>query len=342
MATYLNLNDLEADYRIAKRLPAELAYRYRALPLAENGGCITVAMANPEDREAQEAITVALGSPMYVVRASPEYIHRLIAKLWPEISQHPRQLLLCEFSPQAEPDLQVYSQNLAASLGAQLHRIEIADLQNLCAALHEGIAETQADLVICKIPEQPGLERLIKGSVESKLLNALPVSILFALQLRWPLKTILLVIRNEQIDDSAIDWTVNLAKHTHAAVTVLPLIVPVPAMYRRLETDQTSLAALLSTECALGRQVRDVARRLVEWEIDGTLRLRNEAPTWQINREINEGDYDLVVIAAERVGWLRKLMSVELVYPLLTWLERPILVTKQPSRRTESANDTRK
>ena len=46
---YLTLDELTADRELARRLPPDLAWRYHALPLAEDNGRVTVAMADPDD-----------------------------------------------------------------------------------------------------------------------------------------------------------------------------------------------------------------------------------------------------------------------------------------------------
>ena len=65
---------------------------------------------------------------------------------------------------------------------------------------------------------------------------------------------------------------------------------------------QQGLNALLTTDTALGQQMRRLSQRLVNWEIEGTLRLYQGPPDQQIRREIAEGNYDLIATAAEPLG----------------------------------------
>ena len=64
-----------------------------------------------------------------------------------------------------------------------------------------------------------------------------------------------------------------LARPSAAAVTVLAVVPPVPAMYQGLSRMEQSVAALLTTDTTLGRQMHQVVRRLAECKVDGTLRL---------------------------------------------------------------------
>jgi hypothetical protein len=87
---YLTLDQLDADPMLAQRLPAELARRYHALPVAEDNGRITVVMADPEDVAACDAIASALGignrvqqpSPLFLVRGDPSSIDALVSHVW--------------------------------------------------------------------------------------------------------------------------------------------------------------------------------------------------------------------------------------------------------------------
>jgi len=144
---------------------------------------------------------------------------------------------------------------------------------------------------------------------------------------RWPLRRLLLVVRGEEIDDAAVDWAVRLARPSGAAVTALAVVPPAPAMYDRWARMRGGLDVLLTTDTALGREMRRVARWLVDWEVEGTLRLRQGAPDQQIRYQVAQGDYDLIVVAARPNGRRRWLLG-ERVLSLLRWADRPVLVAK--------------
>lgn len=58
---YLARDQQATEPDLAQRLPPHVAMRYHALPLAEDNGRITVAMADPDDADAREAIVAARG-----------------------------------------------------------------------------------------------------------------------------------------------------------------------------------------------------------------------------------------------------------------------------------------
>jgi nucleotide-binding universal stress UspA family protein len=139
---------------------------------------------------------------------------------------------------------------------------------------------------------------------------------------------VLLIIRGLETDDVAVDWTVRLAQPSHASVTVLPLVPSVPSMCTQMATMQHGLAQWLATDTALGQQMRSIAQQLANWETKGKLRLRQGPAELQIQHEVVEGDYDLIVIAADPANRWSRRVSGELVTPLLRCTNRPVLIAK--------------
>jgi nucleotide-binding universal stress UspA family protein len=313
---YLKLDNLAADPELAGRLPPDLAWRYHALPLAEDKGCITVAMAAPEDAEAREAVVAALGPGSYVVKGSAWAIDARLAEIW------------------GNDELWDYTQALGALLGAHLGRMSTA--QDVDALVKEG-GHTHCDLVIVAGPARgkrchPLIRRLLSRSTADGVLasqqNALPFAVLVAPRPRWPLKRILLVICGESADNGAVDWVLRLARPSTAAVTALAVVPPVPAMYHGLSRMEQGLASLLATDTTFGQQMHQVARRLAECKVDGTLRLRQGIPDQQICREVAEGDHDLIVMATKPCRWWLRQLKGDPICSLLSWVDRPVLLAE--------------
>ena len=120
-----------------------------------------------------------------------------------------------------------------------------------------------------------------------------------------------------------------MARPSHARVTVLALVPPSPAMYQRAATYMPhGLSDWLATDTPLGHQLRRIAQELTNWEVEGTLHFRQGSPQQQIQSEISSGDCDLVIIAADPSDWwLRRLLG-EVVNPLLHRIDRPVLIAK--------------
>lgn len=323
---HLDLNSLEPNINLARQLPLDLARRYHALPVGKDGDRITVAMADPNDAKARDAIMSTLGKSTCLVHADINTIDRFLEDLRFEKIDHSLNFLTWLSPDPISLVVKTYAQKLSALLGAHLSCFETSKSSiGACRALVEETKVAKPDIVIFRAPCQSLIERFVAISVENMLTELLPASSLLVCGYRWPIKKILLVIQNDGSDEAAINWALKLGKPSSAFVTVLTITAPVPKTYAQIQPD---VATLLTTECPVGRKMRWVARRLADWEIEGTLRLRNESPSDQIQCEMIEGDHDLIIIAAEPKNRLRRRIYGELIKPLLNCADRPLLIAK--------------
>ncbi len=326
---YLDFNRLEAISKLAGLLPPDLACRYHALPVAEDGERITVAMADPGDKDAREAIMAVLGPSACFVRADAQVIDSLLAKFWEKASNPTSELLLWASTSAFADEIDAYAEDLATLLGAHLSRFETPKTGNEAyRVLASEVKRTKADIVILGSNEQTTLNRLLEVRPEYTLADRLSTSLLVVRQPCWPIINVLLVLRNEGKEETAVDWTVRFAQPSCADVTVLPLTIPAPAMCDQDPRLSYSIDTLLTSDSKLGKKLRFVAQRLVDSEINGTLRLREEPPIWQIRFELLEKDYDLIVIDCKPRNRLYRWVLGELVNPLLSRTDIPVLITK--------------
>lgn len=328
-ATHLALDDLVLNPSIARRLPPAVAFRYHALPLAGDCDQITVAMADPDDAIALAAVTDALGTEPYVVHSDPEAIDELLAEIWPDETPRRHVLrLLVYYQASPNPDrVQAYAQCLADLFGGHLTDFSPttegdATFDDLIKAAHS------YDLVIFGEPDQTLIQRLLSGAAELKAAEQMPSSVLIAHQPRQKLHHILLIIRGQETDNVAVDWAIRLAQPSQANVTVLAVVAHMPATCDHVTRMQQGIAQWLATDTTLGRQMRRIAQNLASWETRGTLRFRQGPAETQIQREVVEGDHDLIVIAADPSSWWSRRLLGELVTPLLRCTNRPVLVAK--------------
>ncbi|HHH20112.1 MAG TPA: type II/IV secretion system protein [Campylobacterales bacterium] len=79
---YVELIEVDIDYKLVKRLPIKQLMRYNAMPLYAEDATVTVAFENPADFEAKGAIERFFrGKIMEVVIAKPQMIKRELLKL---------------------------------------------------------------------------------------------------------------------------------------------------------------------------------------------------------------------------------------------------------------------
>lgn len=324
----LALDGLVINRKLARRLPPGVAFRYRVLPLAEDNGCITVAMADPDDTAARVAVAAALGNRLYIVQAAPQVIDSLLIEIWPEQADHPMRLLVYHQASPIADQVQAYAHYLSDLLGGQL-----TDFQRVAGpdATFEDLIEEGGrghDLIIFGEPDQSLVERLLSGPADLKASELMPTSLLIARRSRWPLRRLLLISRGSETDHVAVDWTTRLAQPSQAAVTVLAVVPDMPTMCTPATQIGCGLADWLATDTILGQQLRRIAQHLERWGTEGTLRFRQGPPDRQIQHEVAQADYDLILIAADPASWWLRRLQGELISPLLRRANRPVLIAK--------------
>jgi nucleotide-binding universal stress UspA family protein len=261
-----------------------------------------------------------------VVQDDPLTIDAQLARVWEDAAYRRPKLQVCAFPDPPPGELWNYSQALGALLGAHLGRLATAEEVN---ALSMKAGRADCDLIIFGQASHPLIPCLLSRSTAEDALSTRQTDaafgVLVAQEPRWPLERILLVLCGESEDNIAVDWALRLACPSTAAVTVLAVVPPVPAMYHGLSRMEQTLRSLLTTDTALGRQMRQVAWRLAEWKLDGTLRLRQGRPDQQICREMAEGDHDLIVLATKPCRWWLRHLKGDPICSLLNKVNRPLL-----------------
>lgn len=225
-------------------------------------------------------------------------------------------------------DTWTYARQIASLLGGRLNqfRLEKSSRPTLKALTAE--AEQGYGLLVLGEPEEPALTRLFRRPLACQVAERTPISTLVARRPRWPLRKILLVIRNAASDDTAVRWVTRLADPARTTVTLLVLHPYGPVLASREMRMQQGLSALTAHDGHLPAAVCRAANRLLNQRIESYLRFRGEPADLQLHHELKDNDYDLTVVAAEpHDWWLRRLLG-ELVAPLLKMSNRPVLIAR--------------
>jgi len=217
---------------------------------------------------------------------------------------------------------------LAALLGDTLITCDwigsaAADLPERLAAL-----ATSHELLVLGGPQPSFLERLLGRQPGCEAALQAPIPTLIVRQPRWPLERILLVVRADGRDGTAVSWAARLAKASHAAVTLLAAVPTLPLMYGPQRHARAGLDVLLTATTDAGGQIRTLARHITDCGIDGTLRLRQGEPARQIRWEVAESNPDLIVLVADACTRLPHWLLDDLALSLLHWIDRPVLITR--------------
>ena len=188
------------------------------------------------------------------------------------------------------------------------------------------VERSRPDLVIFQAHNLPLPEQVLPDFASQKMTGQAPTSILIAQNPRWPLATILLVLPDGgPIDNPAINWTIQFARASQAAVSVLPLLPPSSSLQGAAA--RHSVQSLLQTKDPLGQKLRHIAQRFSDDEIKGSFKLREGEPQDQLRCEILVSDPDLVIIAAEPQSYLWQWVYGNQFVPLLVSINCPVLIS---------------
>jgi len=325
---YLRLDCIKTDVQLMRLLPSDIARRYHALPVATAGGKITIAMASPEDTTASDAVAAVIGLPVCFVQANLKEIEQRLDEIWLQVPTHRPRLLLWSPKTDSEPTLLSYSLSLANQLGTNLEQVNISlqDSQSF-TKLNHAVERIRPDLVILQPCNLTLLDQALSNFASSKTVGQDPISVLIVQNPRWPLRTILLVLpEGDIVDNPAINWTIQFARASQVAVSVLPLLLTSSSL--RSAAAPHSVQTLLETKDPLGQKMRHIAQRFSEDGIKGSFKLREGEPQDQLRRELLASNPNLVVIAAEQQSDLWQWVSVNKFVPLLESIDCPVLISR--------------
>lgn len=318
VAESLVLDHLEPDPNVARRLSPSLAFRHCALPVAEGDQRLTVAMADPADSTARQAVVNALGRESCLVQGDATVINAALYQIWSEMERLHSRVLVSVPTARSVDGVGSYVEYVGSLLGADL---------DYC------LGETTLDALVEKAAGD--YEMVIYGASRPwtdesegagcRTLDRVSVPVLLAHCPRQPLRRLLLIVQGTASDHNAADWALRLASSSGAAVTVLAVVPSVSAVYG-LPRPEGGVAELLSTDTVLGRRMRHIAQRLVDMDIECTLCLRHGPPMCEIRREAVKRTYDLVVVSVAPPGGPRCWGVGQSPVSLLGLLDRPMLM----------------
>jgi nucleotide-binding universal stress UspA family protein len=292
MMPFLDLRHIAIDPLLVQRLPLGVAQFYEALPVAREGDSVTVAMSHPENVTALAVLTQLFQAEIVPIRTDGAAVRAALLELYshdPELSHAKMTPGLLAWLPASTHP--AWAQSLAekglthAEMPMTWLDADKIEAETLLAAAQGG----NYQLTLCAFPE---------AATQSALLREIHAPLWLVPEkptLPQPLlpERILLVLRGFASDEIAVSWVLRLAKDVeNPAVTLLPLIGNAPwgaLNYLR----QPASAQGHVTECAL---------RLAEVGIQPTLTLHSGEPRQQVVQAMRQGNYDLMVVAAEGHG----------------------------------------
>jgi len=282
---------------------------------------MTVALADPDDMSALTAICEALGTTPYIIKGDQDAIDTLLAEVWQTPTHQPLHILVYDHphhTLHTPDDLSQYATSLSDRLNAELIRTQ-------SCVLPKDADQSGYDLVLMS-KVKPVLAKVVIGPIETRIAYRLSTSLLVVHHPVWPLRRILLITRCNEGNQPALDWSLRLAGPGDTIVTQL-LITPdvVPTIYH-----DCYIEALLSPHTDVGGWLRFTNQQFVQRHISSEIRIRQGEPTWQVEQELTEKSYDLVIVMAGKVHngiqWLPEDMLINAVWESVSC---PVLVARQ-------------
>ncbi len=183
------------------------------------------------------------------------------------------------------------------------------------------------DLVILQVgPKARGIPRLVP--IDKIVSQSIFPSVLVIRNGVPKLEHILVCSSGGYKKNEVITTSANLANANSAKVTLLHVASgAVPSMYTGLHEIEETLEELLKTETPIAQHLRKGAEILEMNNVEGELELRRGIPIDEIVREVNLGDYDMLVIGRSRVTkGLKEFFLGDIMQQILTQVTIPILV----------------
>lgn len=307
---YVNLNAVDIDFPLARRVPYALSRYYLALALGQENGSVSVAMAYPENLKARQVLSGLLQASVVPVFTPAEELLPVLEHVY--CPQHSKKQSILAWHDGAEWETAVshtadlLSQTLLAPITA--YEAPEFSLEQILALT----ATDQHELLVMPAPNHKQLPTV---------LNRTAKPLVFVRGAHTNIQRILVVMRGFASDERALDWLTPFVWQAGTAVTLLPLT----------NGSGPGLGQYLHRESPSGQHMDRCLSRLHAEGVALQLKFRQGSPVQQVVDELvsSATSYDLLAIAAEGVG--------DFVSQVLTAIDqqqahngRPIFVLKPP------------
>jgi nucleotide-binding universal stress UspA family protein/putative lipoic acid-binding regulatory protein len=167
-------------------------------------------------------------------------------------------------------------------------------------------------------------------SIHQTLLKQLPCCMLVVKNPRVEVRRMLLCTGGLQMAEPLIEVGAKFAVALDADVTLFHVAANVPTMYTGLKTIEETLAELLRTDTPVSKHLRRGAEILAEHHVDAEIKLRHGSAVYEIVREIDLEDYDMVVVGASGADTMfKEWFYGNLTQAIVDAVGIPVLVVNQ-------------
>lgn len=314
----LDLNAVTIDVPLAQRVPYALSRYYLALPLGQDSGSVSVAMAYPENAKARQVLSRLLEARIVPVFTPAEMLLPVLERIYQPENQGHHTILAWPEQPEWKTAVATAAAMLSHTLHAPVTTCSSKDL-SLDQVLSLGGAD-QYELVVMPSPAPAML---------ATILNHATTPLFFVRGEQPTIRRILLVMRGFASDERALDWLTPFAWSPQATITLLPLS----------NGSGVGFSPYLHQESSAGQHLDRCLRHLHADGITVNLKFRQGNPIHQVVDEIasSTDTYDLLAIAAEDAGdFVHQVISA--VDQSGVFSDQPVFVLKPPERLHQPGN----
>ncbi|HEX6386832.1 MAG TPA: hypothetical protein VF177_19375 [Anaerolineae bacterium] len=310
MAPYLQLDpkSVTIDTQLAHRVPYALSRYYLALPLGQDNGYVSVAMAYPDNAKARQILGRLLQAKVVPVFTPAESLQAVLESTHRPVNRESHYILAWYGHPKWQKAVTTAAMMLGDTFQAKVTALATSE-SDLDETLSHA-ATSQYELAVIPLPVNPAL---------STILNQAATPLYFVRGEQQAIRRILVVMRGLASDARALDWLTPFAWRHQAMMTLMPL------------TDglDLGLSQYHHRESPAGQHLDRCLRRLHADGVPVDLKFRQGNAIQQVVEEVSGDAYDLLAIAAEAEG--------SFVSQVITAVEhhnvhhgRPIFVLKPP------------
>jgi len=199
------------------------------------------------------------------------------------------------------------------------------------------------DLVAIGVERRGAQEFFLPSAKAYSITEAISPPVLIVPCERPQLKRILICSGGGPYIENAVKFAAAIAKELSAQVALLNVIPAPPAMHGTLYRRQRDVDALLKSESALARNLRNEKKIIEDAGVPVSIRMGHGIVIDQILNEVTKGDHDLVVAGswAIRNRW-RSYMIGNITREIVNRTDRPVLVIRSDKKPKSLANQLRR
>ncbi|MEI6289300.1 MAG: universal stress protein [Chloroflexota bacterium] len=160
--------------------------------------------------------------------------------------------------------------------------------------------ETESEKILVLGPfGRPQVRKMIEGNSFRRLMAVVSIPILFVPVVRVPIKRVLICLGGLGYTFSAEHLGLNVAKMSHAEITLLTVVPPIDLDYPEARKIRDNWQNLTDTDTLLGKSLRIGLKKAQDAGLSASVKVRHGKIVEQIQSEVKEGQYDLVCMGSQ-------------------------------------------